>query len=88
MVLRIGVGVTREWVEEAAPLLEQAGLRLVRQFSPPEAEGEYVECDFDGGDDPIDATVLFDRVAQVRAVVARSMVPGLTVRFVPDGGGA
>lgn len=84
MILRIGVGVTQEWVEEAVPLLERAGLQQVRRRVPAQAEGEYIECDFDGGAEPLEARFLFEQLAQVRAIVARSMVPHITVQFVAD----
>lgn len=84
MKLRIGVGVTEEWVEQAVPLLEASGLRMVASSIAPGSEGEYVECDFDyDGSRGGEPEELFDLVERVRAIVEGSMVPRMHVRFVP-----
>ena len=84
MKIRIGVGVTQEWVEEAVPVLERAGLRETGRGTPPEGDGEYVECDYDCGCDAVDAEAVFAALSSVREIVGRSLVPHLTICFVED----
>lgn len=84
MKLRIGVGVTEEWAEQAVPLLEALGLKMVSSRVAPGSEGEYVECDFDYvGPRGVESEDLFDVLDRVREVVGGSMVPSTDIRFVP-----
>lgn len=81
MMIRIGVGVTREWEEDALPLLMRAGLRVVGRATAPEAEGEWMACDLECTD-PITSDTLFAVLDRVRAIVAESMVPHISIVFV------
>lgn len=87
MLLEIEVWGSREWYEQALPLLQEAGLRDLPDLSwaDPETDGERMICRFDLGDPhhPLDATCLSDVLSRVRAAVMAGEAPSIEMRFVP-----
>lgn len=82
MILRIGVGLTEEWVERARPALLEAGFVQVAQAVVPGSDGEFIECDFDleaRGVLSLDDWLRL--VRRIEAIVDESMVPHVRWHF-------
>lgn len=88
MLLEIEVWGSREWYQQALPLLAEAGLapRPDRSWADPRTDGERMICCFDVGDadHPIDAALLADALARVRTLVLAGEAPSIEMRFVPS----
>jgi hypothetical protein len=85
MRFEIGVGVTEEWVEQAFPLLEEAGFKIVGTGRAKGSDGEYIWCEIDyQGESPLPFERMVELISRVRGIVDSSMVPGIDLSIVRD----
>ncbi|NDD26960.1 MAG: hypothetical protein EB084_01655 [Proteobacteria bacterium] len=86
MVLEVEVWGSREWYEQAVPLLTEAGLRDLpkRSWSDPETDGErmLIYFDLDASHKSADALQLADVLKRVRDLVMAGEAPSIAMRFV------
>lgn len=86
MRLEIEVWGSREWYQQALPLLAEAGLRgrPDDSWADPRTDGERMICcyDLDEADRPVDAALLADVLARVRTLVMAGEAPAIEMRFV------
>lgn len=86
MLLEFKVWGSREWYEQAIPMLEEAGLkeRPDLAWADPDTDGEKMGCyyDFVDAKEGIDAAHLADILARVKKVVMGGEAPDIEICFV------
>lgn len=87
MLLEFKVWGSKEWYEQAIPMLEELGLQEVPDlgWSDPDSDGELMGRYYDytdkGGVDPAH---LADVLARIRKLIMDGEAPSIEVRLVSD----
>jgi hypothetical protein len=88
MLLEFKVWGSREWYEQAVPMLEEAGLkdRPDLAWADPDTDGEKMGCYYDYADEKegLDPGHLADVLTRVRKVVLNGEAPDIEISFVPS----